>query len=69
MLLLLLLLLNAACVNMDSLGELELVTGKNSVCSGCKVARLCSKDCLKAHWFLHKAVCKHIAASKAAGKQ
>jgi hypothetical protein len=67
--LLLLLLLTAGCVNMDGLGELELVTGKNSVCSGCRVARLCSKNCLKAHWIWHKPVCKRIAASsKAAGK-
>jgi hypothetical protein len=54
---------------MEGVGELELVTGKNSVCSGCRVARLCCKDCLRAHWNRHKPVCKRIAASsKARGK-
>jgi radical SAM protein with 4Fe4S-binding SPASM domain len=56
---------------MDGVGELELVTGKNSVCSGCRTARLCSSDCMKAHWNRHKPVCKRIAASnkaKAAAK-
>jgi hypothetical protein len=63
------LLLSAGCGVMDGLGELELVIGKNSVCSGCKVARFCSKECLRKYWDRHKPVCKRVAASsKAKGK-
>jgi hypothetical protein len=54
---------------MDGLGELELVNGKNSRCSGCRVAHVCSKDCLRDHWNRHKLVCKRIAASSKAGSK
>uniref|UniRef100_A0A383V7P4 MYND-type domain-containing protein n=1 Tax=Tetradesmus obliquus TaxID=3088 RepID=A0A383V7P4_TETOB len=60
---------NPGCGSMASTGELELVTAKNSVCSGCRAARLCSKECMKGHWHRHKPACKHIgAANKAAAK-
>ncbi|WIA12557.1 hypothetical protein OEZ85_006218 [Tetradesmus obliquus] len=63
---------NPGCGSMDGTGELELVTGKSSVCSGCRAARLCSSECMKEHWDSHKPVCKRIAAANkaaAAAKQ
>ncbi|WIA32720.1 hypothetical protein OEZ86_005906 [Tetradesmus obliquus] len=62
----------ASCGSMDGTGELELVTGKSSVCSGCRAARLCSSECMKEHLDSHKPVCKRIAAANkaaAAAKQ
>ncbi|KAL4421508.1 hypothetical protein ABPG75_010799 [Micractinium tetrahymenae] len=37
-------------------------------CSGCRVARYCSKDCQTKHWKAgHRAECKRLAAEQAAG--
>jgi hypothetical protein len=40
---------NAACVNLGKLSELQLVTGKAKLCSGCKQVRMCSAECQKQH--------------------
>jgi hypothetical protein len=58
---------NAACTNLAKLSELQLVTGKAKVCSGCKHVRMCSAECHKQHWKAgHKKVCKKLAATGAA---
>jgi hypothetical protein len=49
------------CCNTNMLSELELVSGKQCVCGGCRVARYCSAQCQRAHWHQwHKTVCKRI---------
>jgi hypothetical protein len=58
---------NAACSNLAKLSELQLVTGKAKVCSGCKQVRMCSAECHREHWKAgHKKVCKKLAATGAA---
>jgi hypothetical protein len=60
---------NPGCRNLDGLSEQELVSGRSSRCSGCKVARYCSRECQTEHWGApagHKAVCKHLRAAAAA---
>jgi hypothetical protein len=60
---------NAACTNLGKLSELQLVTGKAKVCSGCKQVRMCSAECQKQHWKAgHKLVCKKLAAAAATSK-
>jgi hypothetical protein len=50
------------CSNTAKYSELELVSGKGSVCSGCTAARYCSSACQKAHWQTwHKPVCKQLS--------
>jgi hypothetical protein len=55
---------NPGCGEMGEASELELVSGKSSRCSGCKLARYHSAECLKAHWKQHKLVCRAIAAQQ-----
>jgi hypothetical protein len=58
---------NPACTNLGGLSEQQLVTGGSCHCSGCRVARYCSKACQAAHWKQHKPACKAlVAAVKAA---
>jgi hypothetical protein len=60
---------NPSCRNLDGVSEQELVSGRSSRCSGCKVARYCSKECQTEHWGApagHKAVCKRLRAAAAA---
>jgi hypothetical protein len=52
------------CSKLGEASELELVSGKSSRCSGCKLACYHSAECLKAHWKQHKLVCKAIAAQQ-----
>jgi hypothetical protein len=56
---------NPSCSSLGKLSELALVGGKSCVCSGCRTARFCSKECLHACWKkqLHRGVCKRIAAA------
>uniref|UniRef100_A0A383WKL8 phytol kinase n=1 Tax=Tetradesmus obliquus TaxID=3088 RepID=A0A383WKL8_TETOB len=59
---------NPRCSNLGGLSEQELVAGKASRCSGCKVARYCSRQCQAEHWEApagHKAVCKRLRAAAA----
>jgi hypothetical protein len=48
---------NPACANLAGPSELQLVTGKLSVCSGCKKACFCCRACQAAHWTSHKPAC------------
>jgi hypothetical protein len=56
---------NPSCSSLGKLSELALVGGKSCVCSGCRTARFCSRQCLQACWMkqLHRGVCKRIAAA------
>jgi hypothetical protein len=57
---------NPGCVNLQGASEAALL-GPGSRCSGCKVARFCSKECSMAAWKAgHKAVCKRLKAAGAA---
>jgi hypothetical protein len=57
---------NPACINLQGSSEAALL-GPGSRCSGCKVARFCSKECSMAAWKAgHKAVCKRLKAAGAA---
>ena len=38
--------------------------GKLRVCTGCKFARYCTRECQRAGWPLHKLVCKMCAADR-----
>jgi hypothetical protein len=54
---------NPGCSNTVGLSEASIVSGKGSVCAGCKVARYCGKPCHVAH----KRVCAALAAAKRCG--
>jgi hypothetical protein len=54
---------NPACGNVSGPSEARLVSGKGCLCGGCRVARYCSRDCQRAVWKQHKAVCKALAAA------
>jgi hypothetical protein len=59
---------NPGCRNLAGLSEQELVSGRSSRCSGCKVARYCSRECQAQHWGApagHKAACKRLRAGAA----
>jgi hypothetical protein len=57
---------NPACVNTSGPSEAQLVNGRGNLCGGCRVARYCSRPCLRQHWGQHKPVCKALAAAAAA---
>lgn len=55
---------NPSCSNLSCPSELGLVSkGKSKICAGCCTSRYCSRECQKAHWRLHKPVCKQLAAA------
>jgi hypothetical protein len=59
---------NPLCCNMSGASEAALVAGRTCLCSGCRVARYCSRVCQKQHWkSQHKPVCQALAAAAAAG--
>ena len=58
---------NPNCSNLSGPSELQLVKGRSSTCSGCRVARYCGKACMKQHWKQHRPVCKALAAAAGAG--
>jgi hypothetical protein len=49
---------NPRCVNLEMVGEVYLVKGKSSRCSGCGAAAYCSRRCQVEHWKQHKSVCR-----------
>ncbi|WIA28887.1 hypothetical protein OEZ86_011411 [Tetradesmus obliquus] len=53
------------CSNLEQLSESALVGGKGNICSGCKLARYCGKDCQVQHWKQHKTACKRMQAARA----
>jgi hypothetical protein len=57
---------NPHCTNLQKQSEAELVGGKGCVCSGCRTARFCSRQCLEQCWKkqLHRGVCKRIAVAR-----
>jgi hypothetical protein len=60
---------NPGCRNLHGLSEQELVSGRSSRCSGCKVACYCSRECQAEHWGAtagHKAACKRLLRAAAA---
>jgi hypothetical protein len=57
---------NPACVNTAGPSEAQLVNGRGNLCGGCRVARYCSRSCLRQHWGQHKPVCKALAAAAVA---
>jgi len=54
------------CSNLSGPSELLLVKGKAHLCSGCRTARYCSRECQTRHWPEHKPVCKALKAAAAA---
>jgi len=58
---------NPKCVNLTGSSEQEIVGGLTCRCSGCKLAFYCGRDCQRAQWGAHKAVCKAVQAKRASG--
>jgi hypothetical protein len=58
---------NPGCLNTSGLTERGIVSGKSCLCSRCRVARYCGRQCQVAHFKLHKSVCKMLAAAGGGG--
>jgi hypothetical protein len=54
-----------SCINRAGPSELLLVSSRSCVCSGCRTARYCCRECQKQHWKQHKPVCTALAAAAA----
>jgi hypothetical protein len=63
---------NPTCSNVLGSSELQLVKGRSNTCSGCRMARYCSPECMRQHWKQHRPTCKRLermaAAAVAAAK-
>jgi hypothetical protein len=57
---------NPACCSLGGSTEVQSVSGKGCICAGCRTARYCDHACQRAHWKLHKPVCKALAPAAAA---
>ncbi|KAF6258451.1 hypothetical protein COO60DRAFT_1120832 [Scenedesmus sp. NREL 46B-D3] len=58
---------NPGCTNCSRLSEVALVSGKSTVCSGCRVVRLCSAECNTAYWCAgHRQACKRLRSGRPA---
>lgn len=53
---------NPLCRNPSGLTEAAMAAGKSRMCSGCRRAHYCGKDCQEAHWKQHRPACKGLAA-------
>lgn len=60
---------NPSCCNTSGPSELQLVKGKAHLCSGCRTARYCSRECQTAHWKRHRPACNALAAAALAGSR
>ena len=59
---------NIPCTTLGCVSEADLVSGPACVCSGCGIARYCSRACQEMHWALHKPLCGAISRFSADGK-
>jgi hypothetical protein len=57
---------NPICTNTSGPTELSSVSGRSSVCAGCRVAHYCCRACQSQHWKQHKPVCNALATTAAA---
>jgi hypothetical protein len=58
---------NPSCGNASGVSEAALVSGRSCICSRCRIARYCSRECQVQHWKQqHKLVCQALAAAAAA---
>ena len=57
---------NLTCLSLTSMSEVALA---HNPCSGCRVARYCSRECQVAHWEQHKGLCKQLQKGKGKGQQ
>jgi MYND finger len=58
---------NPACINMEETAEWLLVSTGHGKCGSCCTARYCSLPCQRAHWEVHKPVCRALKAALADG--
>jgi hypothetical protein len=57
---------NPSCGNVSGVSEAALVSGRSCICSRCRIARYCSRECQVQHWKQqHKPVCQALAAAAA----
>ncbi|KAF8527993.1 hypothetical protein BU17DRAFT_38359 [Hysterangium stoloniferum] len=47
----------------DNCGTVESSQIQLKICGSCKVTQYCSRDCQRAHWKFHEALCKHTQST------